>query len=52
MDAHPVGDVDGGEVRIQKFHPLGRRAGDPLDYFNDYVRGTLRDFVRLGRPLG
>ena len=50
-DSRPT--VDEGEVRIRHFHLSGPRGGDPLDYFNQYVRGSLRDFViqQIGNEL-
>ena len=40
------GVVDDGEVLLQRFYPVDRAvADDPLDRFNEYVRGTLREFV-------
>ena len=42
----PAGTVDDGEVLLQHFYPQGEASvGDPLDLFNKYVRGTLREFV-------
>ena len=50
----PDDSVDEGEVRLQRFYPLDAAfGGDPLDKFNDYVRGRLRDFIiaQIGNEL-
>ena len=46
--------VDEGELRLPKFIPLMEESGnDSLDRFNEYVRGTLREFVitQIGQEL-
>ncbi|OLQ12477.1 hypothetical protein AK812_SmicGene3585 [Symbiodinium microadriaticum] len=38
--------VDEGEVKVQRFESY-QATGDPLDRFNAYVRGVLRDIVMM-----
>ena len=38
--------VDEGEVKLQRFVSY-QATGDPLNHFNAYVRGVLRDFVMM-----
>ncbi|CAK9016212.1 unnamed protein product [Durusdinium trenchii] len=44
QEAMATNDVDAGEVRLQRFIGVNS-SSDPLQSFNAYVRGTLRDFV-------
>ncbi|CAJ1417831.1 unnamed protein product [Effrenium voratum] len=44
QEAKATGDVDAGEVRLQRFVGVNYFR-DPLQSFNLYVRGTLRDSV-------
>ncbi|CAJ1385378.1 unnamed protein product [Effrenium voratum] len=44
QEAKATGDVDAGEVRLQRFVDVNYFR-DPLQSFNLYVRGTLRDSV-------
>ncbi|CAE7759978.1 unnamed protein product, partial [Symbiodinium pilosum] len=42
---HPADLVDYGEVRLQRFAQPDMGYGDPLDRFNEYIRGTLGALV-------